>query len=248
MSANDEINIVVGKAGSWSTVQDQLLNATYNGGGSSNGHWTNNTSSPQYHGSGGGATHIATSSGLLSTLENNKEDIIMVAAGGGGGGYFRSATTNDYFRFSGGSGGGKTGTLGAYSATSGLQSYIGPYEPATQTTPSKIKYSNGTASGSFGKGSNGYTGGGGGYWGGAGSYGRSSGGSSYIGYNDLLNAAMYCYDCEESTELETFTVSTTGTSSLRDTTNCPSGYNSNPVSKCAKVGNGYARITWLGNE
>ena len=54
---------------------------------------------------------------------------------------------------------------------------------------------------------------------------------------------MYCYNCEESSEESTFTVSTTGTSELRDTTNCPDGYSSNPVSKCAKAGHGYARIT-----
>ena len=29
----------------------------------------------------------------------------------------------------------------------------------------------------------------------------------------------------------------------RDTTACPDGYSSTPISKCAKSGNGYARIT-----
>ena len=63
------------------------------------------------------------------------------------------------------------------------------------------------------------------YWGGSG-----AGGSGYIG-NSLLNSkAMYCYNCEESFEESTKTISTTCSEEM-------------PTSYCAKKGNGYARIT-----
>ena len=45
---------------------------------------------------------------------------------------------------------------------------------------------------------------------------------------------MYCYNCEESTEKSTKTISTTCTSET-------------PTENCSKQGNGYARITYLGN-
>lgn len=45
---------------------------------------------------------------------------------------------------------------------------------------------------------------------------------------------MYCYNCEESTEESTKTISTTCTSET-------------PTENCSKQGNGYARITYLGN-
>ena len=57
-----------------------------------------------------------------------------------------------------------------------------------------------------------------------------AGGSGYIGNSKLTNKAMYCYDCEESTEESTKTISTTNVSEI-------------PISKYAKKGNGYARIT-----
>lgn len=62
---------------------------------------------------------------------------------------------------------------------------------------------------------------------------------------------MYCYDCEESLDLtkpEIFTVSTTRISNYRDTINCPNGYSENPVSKCAKKGDGFARITLISKK
>ena len=67
----------------------------------------------------------------------------------------------------------------------------------------------------------------------AGGYnGGGAGGSGYIG-NSLLNEkTMYCYNCTESSETSTKTISTT----------C---VNSNPIENCAKSGNGYARITLI---
>lgn len=45
---------------------------------------------------------------------------------------------------------------------------------------------------------------------------------------------MYCYNCEESSEESTKTISTTCAEET-------------PTSNCAKKGNGYARITYIGS-
>lgn len=46
---------------------------------------------------------------------------------------------------------------------------------------------------------------------------------------------MYCYNCEKSSEESTKTISTT----------C---VEEKPTGNCAKKGNGYARITYIGND
>lgn len=77
-------------------------------------------------------------------------------------------------------------------------------------------------------------GGGGGLYGGSTGFGHSGGGGSgYIGNSLLTNKAMYCYNCEESSEESTKTISTTCAEET-------------PTSNCAKIGNGYARITYIG--
>ena len=75
-------------------------------------------------------------------------------------------------------------------------------------------------------------GGGGGFYGGGSSnhVQGAGGGSGYIGNTSLTNKVMYCYECEESNDTSTKTISTT----------C---MNESPVENCAKEGNGYARIT-----
>ena len=60
--------------------------------------------------------------------------------------------------------------------------------------------------------------------------GYNGGGSGYIGNSLLTNKVMYCYNCEESSEESTKTISTTCNEAT-------------PTSYCAKKGNGYARIT-----
>ena len=95
-----------------------------------------------------------------------------------------------------------------------------------------------TASGSWGESGRG--GAGGGFYGGYASQyttngvAAGGGGSSYIGNSLLTNKAMYCYECEESNEESTKTITTTCT-------------NATPTENCAKQGNGYAKITYLGN-
>ena len=62
---------------------------------------------------------------------------------------------------------------------------------------------------------------------------------------------MYCYECQEDGNTNTYTISTHGTTthaSERDTTNCPDGYSPNPISKCAKAGNGHAKITLISSN
>lgn len=224
------IYINVGGKGSQNCddTTDGFCYGGYNGGGYS--YYLNN----QKCGAGGGATHIALKSGLLNSLENDI-DTILVVSGGGGGIY-----SNSY----------KVGSAGGYIGNNGYlrEGYV------QSIGGSQISGGLGYESGSFGLGGN-YTqtingtGGGAGFYG-AGSARASSagGGSSYIGNPLLINKSMFCYDCQESNETSTFTVSTTGTSTLKDTTNCPNGYSENPIAKCAKAGNGYAKIKYLGES
>ena len=207
--------------------------STYNGGGSS---FSENCVDSAA--SGGGATHIALKSGLLNTLENYKSEI-LIAAGGGGGSYAYT-----YYGSNGGSAGGITGNLPPDLNGGGL---CADRTLSFGSKASQIAY--GTASGcelseevsaSFGQGGSvtygwGSGGGGGFYGGGIGktAYG-ASGGSSYIGNSLLKNKAMHCYNCEESNEENTKTISTTCSEET-------------PTENCAKKGNGYARITLVSN-
>ena len=76
-------------------------------------------------------------------------------------------------------------------------------------------------------------GGGGGFYGGNSQQSiGGSGGSGYIGNTLLTDKSMYCYNCTESTEESTKTISTTCVSKT-------------PTENCAKIGNGYAKITLI---
>ena len=175
---------------------------------------------------GGGATSIAKESGLLNTLENKQESIIIVSGGAGGAGWVSK----------GGSGGGYKGeTLNINRRSIG----------GTQT--------NGYA---FGEGSPGYagynvsgsaegsSGSGGGFYGGK-TYNESStatekstggaGGSGYIGNSLLSDKYMACYNCETSEESSTKTITTTEKSET-------------PITDTAKIGNGYAIISYIGGS
>ena len=213
-------------------TENCLAPETFNGGGSA--FVANCVDSA---GSGGGATHIATKSGLLSTLENSKKDIIIVSSGGGG--------SYSYYAFAadGGSGGGFNGNLPPNLNNGGICGWDRVLTFGNKST----QFSGGTTTGcevngqtaaKFGIGEstigpNNYgSGGGGGYYGGGAgrtAYG-AGGGSSYIGNPLLKNKTMYCYNCEESFEESTKTISTTCNEET-------------PTSYCAKKGNGYARIT-----
>ena len=200
----------------------------YNGGG--NGTKGCNFSNTVGGGGGGGATHIATRSGLLSSLGNYRDSILIVSGGGGGSAY-NNYSEGGKTQLLGGSGGGYSGNLQeSYSGSD----YNNKGKKATQT--------DGFA---FGKGANAVmdqtdAGGGGGYFGGyaddtldGSGWISGTGGSGYIGNPLLGNKVMYCYNCEESSEESTKTISTTCAEET-------------PTSNCAKKGNGYARITYIG--
>ena len=202
--------------------QGTVSQGGYNGGGSTD----------YSGGGGGGATHIALESGKLSILENKKNYILIVSGGGGGSGAF-----NNYV---GGSGGGYIGEKAAGSSPGFGGTQLSGGEVSNYTGPTSTS----GIKGSFGQGGNGgheiaykqgSGAGGSGFFGGSGGGARDGGGgggSGYIG-NSLLNEkTMYCYNCTESNEISTKTISTTCTSAT-------------PTENCAKQGNGYARITLI---
>ena len=232
-SKESNLFINVGGQGTSSSSENQL--GGYNGGGS--GSVQNSYKNLRYFSSGGGATHIATKSGLLVALEDSKNTILEVSGGGGGAFY---STEGD--NLNGGAGGGFFGSSGAQAkegwgtyGKGGTQS-AGGYSICDEIT-CKLDYATNEhdAVGSFGTGgSRGIvsSGGGAGWYGGGGSHHIQSagGGSGYIGNSLLTNKVMYCYNCEESNEESTKTISTTCSEEM-------------PTSYCAKKGNGYARIT-----
>lgn len=203
------------------------INGGYNGGGSA----ANGDGDVKIYLGGGGATHIATKTGLLSELENYKTNILIVS-GGGGGIYHYS----DYYIANGGAAGGYIGNKGAIFLSECAVSEDNAATGGTQSSGGLGNNSSQNNAGLFGKGGDGLTGGGSGYYGGGGTYNvgcsaeGGGGGSGYIG-NSLLNEkTMYCYNCQESSEESTKTISTTCSEET-------------PTSNCAKKGNGYARIT-----
>lgn len=208
----------------------------YNGGGGSGG----KASGGSVCYGGGGATHMALREGLLSELKEYKDDILIVAGGGGGG--IAHVTTL------GGSGGGYIGSTGTTSISDynnatrlpggGTQTGAGHHD--TYSPAGKF----GTATTSNYDTSGG--GGGGGFWGGSsGRMSTGAGGSGYIDNRRLNNKKMFCYACIESTITGTYTVNTISSNILNDKKNCADGHSANPISKCAKEGDGYAKITYV---
>lgn len=222
LARGDNLNIAIGGTTTSKT-------GGYNGGGaggSGGGSYASGLG-------GGGATSITSSlinDGQLANYENNKDAVLIVAGGGGG--------VNEACATLGGSGGGMNGAKNAV-RTDGYSGGNSNY--GTQTTgyafgqgqPGKSKdgYANCGAEGNGG--------GGGGYYGGfsyqgTGQYSNESGGggSGYIGNSLLNNKIMYCYNCTESSEESTKTITTTCNEET-------------PTENCAKKGNGYARITFI---
>ena len=201
------------------------LNGGYNGGGSA----TVTTDTHEITATGGGATHIANKSGLLSSLENNKNNILIVSGGGGGG-----AGNSEIMCSNGGSGGGYVGQNGdTYTEYDTYKSvgYGGTQYEGGNYIATAATYPIFSTKGKFGQGgSSVYGGGGSGFYGGGSSISSNGGGSGYIGNSLLTNKVMYCYNCEESSEENIKTISTTCSEKT-------------PTSYCAKKGNGYARIT-----
>ena len=204
-----------------SSATNTVSTGGFNGGGNGS-----NAYDGQYFygtGGGGGATNISYNNDLL---KNGSSGAVLIASGGGGGGSLSWSQNEGYNKYVGGSGGGYIGGNGT-----GWPNYsygIG----GTQSLVSNVAYA-----GLFGAGGDGATGGAGGgsgYYGGTGSrtWTSAGGGSGYIGNSLLTEKSMYCYNCQESSEESTKTISTTCTSAT-------------PASACTKSGNGYARITLI---
>ena len=226
---------VGGKGESNNNIRTGSTSGGYNGGGIAGSCTLDVKYGVMYIASGGGATHVATNSGVLSSLENSKSNIIIVSGGGGGGFYHDNHTYNSFGN--GGNAGGYIGNDGQINNTSYSKGFGGTQTNyGTESNPSVLtKY---TAAG-FGFGANGITsnqpscgGGSGFYGGGPGLFAGCGGGSGYIGNSLLTDKSMYCYNCQESTDESTKTISTTCTSAT-------------PTENCAKIGNGYARITLI---
>ena len=206
--------------------QSQNLDSTYNGGGKG---YVNNTWNYQFS-PGGGATSVASYSGLLETLSDKIESIIVVAGGGAGGASYESV------KIDGGSAGGFIGNSGSYRRQNSKFTVYNLSTGGTQTSGGKNAGKTQTINSTFGKVS-GYSGGSGLYGGGSsattdGCVYSAAGGSGYIGSPLLTEKSMYCYNCKESNEESTKTISTT----------CA---NETPTENCSKKGNGYARITLI---
>lgn len=222
LKKNQMIYVYVGGQGTILNDNSDYIPGGFNGGGRGANKDANVIST-----SGGGATHVATKSGLLSSLEGYKDNILIVSAGGGGTSY-QSGTYSGV----GGSGGGYIGSDGTNTMTD--------YKPGAGGTQSSGGNSGGGVannqergtSGSFGQGGNGnyYSGGGG-----ASNQSGAGGGSSYIGNSLLSDKSMYYYcssSCNTSTATSTKTVSTT----------C---VDETAKKNCAKLGNGYVKITYV---
>ena len=230
LKRDTKLFINVGKNGMSGTMAENtsVPNSTslggYNGGGDGF-----NVSGTYYYGTGGGggATHIATISGTLDTFENKIEKLLIVS-GGGGGASLSWSRGSGYLQYAGGSAGGYIGLNGvSYDKTCVLG--IG----GTQESTTALNYKGILGVGGTGDSAGG-SGGGGGYYGGSGSgpWASAGGGSGYIGNSLLTEKSMYCYNCTESTEELTKTISTTCVNEIA-------------TENCAKQGNGYARISLI---
>ena len=215
-SKNQKIYLFVGEKGNGGVANNTTYSSYPN---SLNATAGDNVS---YIGSGGGSTHITLENSLISQI-TNLDKLIIVSGGGGA----STWTSGDGWSGTGGSGGGFKGNSGK----SNIANFL-PGGGGTQTSEGNAG-NDGTA-GNFGlseltKASGSC--GGGGYYGGGTSWGSAGGGGSgYIGNSLLSEKTMYCYNCEESSEENIKTISTTCTSET-------------PKENCAKQGNGYARIT-----
>ena len=228
LKKGDKLYINVGGQGSYIGPYNTGQGG-YNGGGSI---LLTHSDGNEKRSTGGGATHISLKSGLLSTLENSKDDILIVS-GGGGAAQVNSAILDRGWGI-GGSGGGISGSAGTGKNYS--TDVIAPGGTQTQSTEGNIN----SYSGVFGKGgenssTGNSSGGGGGFYGGSSSLRGAGGGSGYIGNSKLTNKAMYCYNCEESSDESTKTISTNDVSET-------------PITNYAKKGAGYAKVTKVGSE
>ena len=216
---NNILYINNGGQGKRITGLQSVIDGGYNGGGNAITSFNNKECISS---SGGGATHISVKSGTLSLLENSKNSILIVS--GAGGGYYYDPLVIQCGTKTVGNGGGYQGT--------NSQNYSCSFTNIVNSTGGSQTGGNAFGIGAGCKLGSECAGAGGGYYGGIITKFSGGGGSGYIGNTLLTNKIMYCYNCEESSEVSTKTVSTTCSEET-------------PTSYCAKKGNGYARITLI---
>lgn len=209
-------------------------NGGFNGGGTSNGT------------TGGGATHIALMGGVLSTLTNYRYDKVIIVAGGGGAAHpsVRCKTvdifTSPGSKANGGHGGGYTGSkLRCNASSTGTSTCKFGASPDDASVQEDVR-----------------SGGGGGFmaakadyltlWNNCGDSGVPSandGGTGHIAYQSLTNKHMatYKFVTKGSTTVNSG-IENEDTEFKTIATECVS---STPTADCAKIGDGYAKITYL---
>ena len=238
LQENDKLDIVVGGIGGtfeYVAGQSFIAEGGYNGGGQGYTPISGNWPYRNVFG-GGGATHIA--------IHNNQYDVlssygtpevavnyVYLVAGGGGSGVAQSDKARSNYSYGiGGSGGGTKGgdetvisrsnSMRTTTSTGGTQTAIG----SGYFDTSKCGFGQGCPIAA----TNTLPGGGAGWYGGN----YASGGSGYINTSLVTNGSMVCYNCmNESDEVTTVN-------------EC---YNADAISNCSKSGNGYAKITYIGN-
>ena len=241
---NNNLYINVGGKGESCYGSDCIALGGYNGGGDCRAHDRAYNDKDYYTtcGAGGGATHIASITGALYELELSKDKILIVS-GAGGGGVWTNGANNGF----GGSGGGYIGGNAICNAMGSIQNGYGTggtqLEGGYRISGGRWKdrygsFGQGYSNSSFTHSEANTAGGGGGFYGGGGTaVNAAGGGSGYIGNSLLSEKAMYCYNCQEpDVNDENYdnikTISTTNVSE-------------EPISQYAKIGNGYARITFI---
>ena len=234
LSKNQKLNIVVGGGGTSSGMNEfSVAKGGYNGGGNGGKGNTSFYSIGCYSGAGGGgATHVAFSTGLLSGFKDNLSELLIVAGGGGG------AINHNIENNNGGSAGGIYGNAGSFLKITTCNTNLPKISGGTQNSGYLFGMGQtGRDAVNVSCGQSGAAGGGGGFYGGMSQTenfdtSTGGGGSGYISNTLLTEKSMYCYNCTESSEESTKTISTT----------C---VNSTPTENCTKQGNGYARITLI---
>lgn len=237
LKSNEILYVYIGGQGTEGSESSSATSRAggYNGGG--NGSRSSGTK--YYVAGGGGATDIRyfpntsnlSADDLLWNSEMGLNSRIIVAGGGGGVAYLDS----DSKTTSKGHGGGAAGRT-----AKGYDSNGNPYEAdgGVQTGIGSAGSTNGGAA-SFGKGgtrgTSGTPGGGGGWYGGNSNTYAAGGGSGYIGSSFLKDKVMYCYDCWESNNVDTLTISVTNVDDVA-------------TSRYAKEGDGAAKISLVAHK
>ncbi len=256
LTSGTTLFINIGGQGSNNVIEDPTSTGGYNGGGGG-------SYSSRYGfecAGGGGATDIRLISNEIDDLESWKSRI-MVAAGGGGSCNDRTFYI-DISESYGGAGGGLNGYDGYSVDFDSYDSGMG----ATQTMGGESNYTN--QEGQFFQGCNSPSpyddraGGGGGYYGGSCGYSSQAagGGSSYIsGYAgcDAIASTSSIYGIDHTGSPEHYSGKVFTNARMIDGKGCDwstgvalnCGVNQpqpNGVNAVGHIGNGYARITYLG--